>query len=76
MKENNPTKLNEIIAERIKELRKEKGLNQIESAKLLNIDKSTIAKYETGTTVPSVNMLVALAKFFDVPAGYILGLED
>ena len=72
--ETNSTKLK--IAERLRELRKEKELNQIETAKLLNIDKSTIAKYETGTAVPSVNMLVALAKFFDVSAGYILGLED
>jgi len=68
--------LNEIIALRLKELRKEKKLNQIELAKMLNIDKSTVAKYETGAAVPSLNMLVVLAKFFDVPAGYILGLED
>jgi len=68
--------LNEIIATRLKELRKEKNLNQIETAKMLSVDKSTIAKYETGAAVPSLNMLVVLARFFDVSADYILGLED
>jgi transcriptional regulator with XRE-family HTH domain len=68
--------LNEKIAERIKELRKDRNLNQIEIAEILKIDKSTIAKYETGVSVPSVQMLVTLAKFFDVTTDYILGLED
>lgn len=74
MKEN--LRLNEKIGERLKELRKEKGLNQIQTAGLLKIDKSTIAKYETGAAVPSVHMLVVLAGFFNVTTDYILGLED
>lgn len=69
-------KINERIAERIRELRKIKQLNQIELAKILNIDKSTIAKYETGVSAPSVYMLVVLAKYFEVSTDYLLGLED
>jgi len=68
--------LNERIAIRLRELRKEKNLNQIEVAQILNIDKSTIAKYETGAAVPSLNMLVVLAEFYKVSADYILGLVD
>jgi len=68
--------LNEIIADKLKDLRKEKELSQIELANLLKIDKSTIAKYETGAAVPSVHMLFSIAKFFDVSTDYLLGLED
>ena len=68
--------LNDKIAERIREMRKAKQLNQVELADVLNVDKSTIAKYETGVSAPSVYMLVAIAKFFDVSTDYLLGLED
>ncbi len=64
------------LGERITSLRKEKGLNQIEFAAKLNIDKSTIAKYETDKILPSVPMLIKLAQFFGVTTDYLLGLED
>ena len=64
------------FAERLKELRIEKGLTQIELAKQLNLDKSTIAKYETYKIEPSITMLKQFCKFFNVSADYLLGLED
>ncbi len=66
----------ETIGKRIKELRKEQSLTQIDFANALHIDKSTIAKYETDKATPSVQMLVAIAKFFNVSTDYLLGLED
>ncbi|MCL2061361.1 MAG: helix-turn-helix domain-containing protein [Firmicutes bacterium] len=70
------TALNLSISTRIKELRGEKGLTQIQAAALLNIDKSTIAKYETGAATPSVHVLISLADFFDVSLDYLTGRED
>lgn len=64
------------LGERITTLRKEKGLNQIEFAAKLIIDKSTIAKYETDKILPSVPMLIKIAQFFEVSTDYLLGLED
>lgn len=64
------------LGQRITALRKEKGLNQIEFASNLNLDKSTVAKYETDKILPSVPMLIKLAKYFGVTTDYLLGLED
>lgn len=67
---------NETIGLKLKELRIEKGLTQIELAKQLNLDKSTIAKYERDKIEPSITMLKQFCKFFNVSADYLLGLED
>ena len=64
-----------IFAQRLKSLRKEIGLSQEALAKKLNLDKSTIAKYETEKISPSIEMLIIFAKFFKVSTDYLLGLE-
>ena len=64
------------LAEKIKELRKELGLTQHQLAQKLNVDRSTIAKYETDKIEPSIAMLITLVHFFNVSADYLLGLED
>ncbi len=64
------------FGEILKSLRKEKGLTQIELSKLLNLDKSTIGKYETDKIKPSLDMLQIIADFFEVTSDYLLGRED
>ena len=56
-----------------KELRKEKGLTQIELSKLFSIDQTTVSKWELGKAVPDVATLCRLADFFDVSVDYLLG---
>ena len=65
-----------IFAQRLKSLIKEIGLSQEALAKKLNLDKSTIAKYETEKISPSIEMLIIFAKFFKVSTDYLLGLEE
>lgn len=65
-----------IFAQRLKSLRKEIGLSQEALAKKLNLDKSTIAKYETEKISPSIEMLIIFAKFFKVSTDYLLRLEE
>ena len=65
-----------IFAQRLKSLRKEIGLSQEALAKKLNLDKSTVAKYETEKISPSIEMLIIFAKFFKVSTNYLLGLEE
>jgi len=62
--------------ERIRELRTERGLSQQKIADILQIDRSNYSKYELGKLEPNNEMLVTLARFFNVSADYLLGLED
>lgn len=65
---------NEKTARRIKELRTKKGLSQAQLAKILNIDRSTVNKYESGQSRP-IRYINKLADLFGVSADYILGLD-
>lgn len=59
-----------------KELRKEKGLTQLELAKILEIDQTTVSKWELGKAVPDTAMLIKLAEFFDVSTDYLLSRSN
>ncbi len=49
---------------RLKEIRKQKGLTQTEVAQKLNIQKQTYQNYELGKREPSIDMLIKLADLF------------
>ncbi|MDD5795846.1 MAG: helix-turn-helix transcriptional regulator [Oscillospiraceae bacterium] len=63
---------NEIIAKRLSELRKEKGVKQDEIAKLLNVERATVANYETGKRAPNYETIIKLADYYGVSCDYIL----
>ena len=62
--------------DRLKELRKKRGLSQVALAERLGLSKSTIGAYETGDITPSVEALNAIADFFNVDLDYLLGKEE
>ena len=62
--------------EKLKLLRKEKGISQKVVAKALGITLSAYSNYEQGIREPSNDILVKLCKYFCVSADYLLGLED
>ena len=62
--------------ERFKQLRKEKGLTQVEIAKALGVSSGTIAMWETGKRKPQFEMLDKLSTFFDRSMDYVLGASD
>lgn len=62
-----------ILSKRIKYLREEKGLSQKELANYLNISNSTLSQYESGVRVPSDEIKIKLAKYFNVTTDYLLG---
>lgn len=64
---------NVLLRTRLVELRKEKGLSQVALAKELDVDCSTIAKYETGDRLPDLVMLCKLADYFNVTTDYLVG---
>ncbi|MBE5753229.1 MAG: helix-turn-helix transcriptional regulator [Clostridiales bacterium] len=61
---------------RLKELREEKNLSQLEIAKALNTSQSNIARWENELNEPSSGFLIQLAKYFGCSIDYIVGLSD
>lgn len=62
--------------DRLKDLRKKRGLSQVALADKLGLSKSTIGAYETGDIKPSIEALNAIADFFNVDLNYLMGNED
>lgn len=48
--------------ERIRELRKLRGLSQEELARIVGVERSTVSKWETGEAKPRADLFVKLAK--------------
>ncbi|MDE7084799.1 MAG: helix-turn-helix domain-containing protein [Clostridia bacterium] len=66
----------EKFGERLKNLRLEKNLGQIQLAKELDVGKSIISLWEQGKCEPTLSKLIAIAKYFGVSIDYLAGLED
>ena len=62
--------------ERIKELRIQRNMSQIDLAVATRISQSAIAKWELGKTEPTVSAIITLANFFGETTDYLLGLVD
>ena len=65
-----------MLNDRIKELRKAFGVSQVELAKALNVSKQCVSNWENDNVLPSIDMLVKLAKYFNVTTDYLLCLEE
>lgn len=66
------------FAERLKELREERGLSQKELEKALNnkISDAAISLWELGRRTPNAEALILLADFFSVTIDYLVGREN
>lgn len=61
---------------RIRDLREDADITQKEIAKYLVCDQSLYSKYERGVRQVPLNVLVALAAYYDVTTDYLLGLSE
>ena len=61
---------------RIFELRKERGLSQREAAKIFGVSQGTFNNWENSNTQPSIEQLIAIARFFEVSVDYLIGNAD
>lgn len=59
----------------LKELRSEKSITQAELAELLGVSNRSISRWENGTTMPDFDLIIELAKYYDVEVGEILDGE-
>ena len=64
-----------IFKIRLKELRTEKKIGQVELAQKINVSKGIISLWENGLREPTMYSLIALAKFFKVTIDYLVGME-
>lgn len=63
------------IGEFLKILRKEKGLTQEQLAGILSVSGRTISRWETGTNLPDLSILIQMAEFYAVDVKEILDGE-
>lgn len=62
-----------MIGERLRKLRKAKGMTQEQVAAYLNAAKSTVSQYENNVNEPDLQTLVKLADLFGVSVDYLFG---
>ena len=57
------------------ELRNIRGISQIQLANKLGVTKQSVSNWENDNILPSIEMLVKIANFFEVSTDYLLGLD-
>lgn len=60
----------------LKTLRLKEKYTQAQLAQKLGLTKSVISAYETGLRLPSYDILINIAKIFNVSSDYLLGIEN
>lgn len=65
----------ETLGERIRTLRKNQGLTQIELGELIGVTQRAMSSYERDEFEPAVHVLPKLAASLDVSTDYLLGLS-
>ena len=59
----------------LKELRKEKGLTQEQLAELMYVSDRTVSRWETGSNLPSLDILIRISNYYNVELSEILDGE-
>ena len=65
-----------MLGDRIKLLRKARGLNQVELADKLKVSKQAVSNWENNNILSSIEILIRIATFFGVSTDYLLGLDS
>ena len=61
---------------RIEEIRKEKGVNQEELAKIMGVSRQTISSLENGRYNPSILLAYKIAKYFQMSIEEVFIFEE
>ena len=61
---------------RLRDLREEKGVGQVELAQALGVSKGIISLWENGLREPKMSALIAIAEYFGISIDYLVGLKD
>lgn len=63
------------VGQFLKTLRNEKSVTQAELAEILGVSNRSVSRWENGTTMPDLDLLIELAKYYRVEVGEILDGE-
>ena len=66
----------QTIGEKIKKLRKQKGVSQEETAFELGVTRQTVSKWESGAMQPNAESIRMLSDYFAVSPVYFFGGEQ
>lgn len=64
------------LGERIKQLRKENGMTQVDMAQKLGVTKGTVSTWETNSRVPGFETLTEMCDMFQRSLDYLMGRSD
>ena len=65
-----------MIGKRLKLLREEMGLKQIDIAEMLGVSRTTYTQYETEKSEPDLATVAKLAEIYNTSVDFILGKTD
>ena len=64
------------FGDRLKQLRTSKSLSQSQLARKLSITKSMVSAYENAVRLPSHDVFIKIARFFNVSTDYLYGFNE
>ena len=64
------------VGDKLRTLRNERNLSQDRLAKKVSVTRASIATYESGNRLPSLYVLVRLARALGVTTDYLLGVSS
>ena len=67
---------NRIFAERIKELRINKGLTQQELGNIFGVTSTGVSYWESGKAIPNMDIINKLSDYFGVTIDYMIGKKE
>lgn len=65
-----------MLNQRIRELRIAQNMSQVELARKLGVTKQSVSNWENDNILPSIEMLIRIARTFCVSTDYLLGMTD
>lgn len=69
-------RIRKMIGKRLKTIRRKAGDSQERLAERLYVAPATICSWEQGRSIPDGQKLVAICKYYNVSADYLLGISD
>lgn len=63
------------LQDKLVQLRKKKGLSQLELAEALKVSRQAISKWELGTAIPTLENLASISRLFGVSVDYLVNDE-
>ncbi len=69
-------RVDNIKYQRIRDLREDMDISQLDMAKTLNVTQNTYGRYELGTRTMPIEVLYKIADYFDTSVDYLIGRTD